>query len=70
MNLKTKTMIPENYSEFYDMLIENGMNKPPNPLDDLEDCKKHLSDINHPKKDDASYCYEFWQFCNEPICIK
>lgn len=63
-------MMPEYYSEFYDILIEAIRSKSPNQLDDLEDCKMYLSDINHPKKDDASFCYEFWQFCIGTICIK
>lgn len=58
--------IPENYDVFYDIIIENQMAER-DELTDLEECKAHLQKIDHPQKDNPSFCYEFFQFCIEPF---
>lgn len=39
-------------------------------VEDVSDIKSFLLEIDHPKKDNASYCFELYNYFKEPICIK
>jgi hypothetical protein len=58
----------QQFSSFYDLLIEHCMMKRPE-METIEDVKQYLTDIDHPEKDNASFCYEFFNFLKEPFCV-
>ena len=51
--------------QFLDLLILANQ-----PLESIADCKDYLQSIDHEQKDNSSFIYNFWQYCNEPVCFK
>jgi hypothetical protein len=55
-------------SDNFDLLME--MKIAHKSTETLEDIKNYLIEVGHEEKDNASFIYNFYQYCKEPMCIK
>ncbi len=67
--IKKQSYMTQQFSDFYDLLLDSCIDKE-SEFQSVADVKAYLHKKEHPEKDNASFCYDFFQFCKEPFCIK